>query len=316
MENGDWRSWFERRTYGPPDPDLDELRRAKAASGQSVSVCLPALNEETTISAIVQTVVELRDAEIVDEVFVSDSGSRDNTRILAIAAGAEIVSEGRLDLPRQPNSGKGGALWRGAAHAQGDILLFLDTDVINFGPHFVTRLLAPLLVEDEIVLAKAFYERPMAKGDGSLGPGGARVTEVAMRPLLQILFPEMTGLVQPLGGECAIRRQMMLEIPIVSGYGVEAGLLVDVVQRHGVDALAQVDLGVRVHRNRREALMGQTAFQVIEGLLLRLDHHGLVKLRGELPNDYVRFDSNGDPIVTSSGVSLLPPLIEVMNASR
>jgi glucosyl-3-phosphoglycerate synthase len=309
MDQSDWRSWFERRTFGPPDPGLDELVAAKQEAGVSVSVCIPALDEERTIGDIVRAVDGLKERGFVDEIILSDSGSADATKELAAGAGARVVNgEGP---PGRTGSGKGAAMWRGAAAASGDVLCFLDADVLNFDAHYVTRLVAPLLSDPQLVLVKAFYERPITKNDGSLGPGGARVTEVAMRPLLQVLYPALTGLVQPLAGECALRRSALFQIPLVSGYGVEAGMLVDIVERHGIDSVAQVDLGVRVHRNRREDLLGETAFQVIEGLLMRLDDHGLIKLQAEIPEEYVRFDARGEPHETKGGVSLLPPLAEV-----
>jgi glucosyl-3-phosphoglycerate synthase len=172
----------------------------------------------------------------------------------------------------------------------------------------VTRLIAPLLVDPSLVMVKAFYQRPLTKVDGSLGPGGARVTELAMRPLLQTLVPDLTGVIQPLAGECAIRRETLGKIPLVSGYGVEAGMLVDVVQKHGVNALAQIDLGIRVHRNRQDEVLGETAFQVIEGLLMRLEDHGVVKLPTDLPKSYVRYNEEGAPESLEKGVSLLPPI--------
>jgi glucosyl-3-phosphoglycerate synthase len=309
MDQSDWRSWFERRTFGPPDPGLDELVTAKREAGVSLSVCIPALNEERTIGDIVRMVDFLAEQGFVDEIVLSDSGSTDATPELAEVAGARVITTG--PLPATRGGGKGAAMWRGAGATTGDIVCFLDADVLNFGPHYVTRLVAPLVSDPGLVLTKAFYERPIAKKDGSLGPGGARVTEVAMRPLLQVLYPGLTGMVQPLAGECAITRKALFPIPIVSGYGVEAGMLVDIVERHGIEAVAQVDLGVRVHRNRSEDLLGETAFQVIEGLLMRLDEHGLIKLPSELPQEYVRFDAQGLPRRTKGGVTLLPPLSEV-----
>jgi glucosyl-3-phosphoglycerate synthase len=312
MHDGEWRSWFERRTFGPPDLDPAELLAAKKRAGTSLSVCLPTLDEERSVGDIVRMVDFLREQGLVDEIVVSDSGSNDATTAIASAAGATIVTPESVPEGGTPGGGgKGGAMWRGAAQLTGDIVCFLDADVLNFGPHFITRLIAPLLGDESIVMVKAFYRRPIAKGDGSLGPGGARVTEIALRPLLQVLYEQLTGFVQPLSGECAIRRDALYDIPLVSGYGVEAGMLVDVVQRHGLDAVAQVDLGTRVHRNRAEEELGETAFQVIEGFLMRLDDHGMVKLPVDLPEEYVRFDVSGSPQPGPAGVFLMPPLSEI-----
>jgi glucosyl-3-phosphoglycerate synthase len=312
MDQGEWRSWFERRTFGPPDPDPDELLEAKQKSGMSFSVCLPTLNEEQSIGDVVRMVDFMREQGLVDEIVISDSGSTDATTTIASAAGARIVTEQSVPIADTRPGGKGGAMWRGASKLTGDVICFLDADVLNFGPHFIARLAAPFLADPEIGMVKAFYERPIAKKDGALGPGGGRVTEIAIRPLLQVLYPELTGLIQPLSGECAIKKDVLFDIPLVSGYGVEVGMLIDVVQRYGLDALAQVDLGIRVHRNRAEELLGETAFQVIEGLLMRLDDHGLVKLPKDLPAEYVRFSAAGTPTARSSRVYLLPPLVEFL----
>jgi glucosyl-3-phosphoglycerate synthase len=306
MDQSDWRTWFQRSTFGPPDPDLNELTAAKRRADASISVCLPARNEGATVGDIVRSLGKLKKRGLVDEIIVSDSGSEDDTVAQAAAAGARLVQEGSSRAV--PRAGKGGAMWRGAAAASGDILCFLDSDVLNFGSHYVTRLIAPLIADPSLVMVKAFYERPITKVDGSLGPGGARVTELAMRPLVQILYPTFTGVVQPLAGECAIRRKALREIRLVSGYGVEAGMLVDVVQRFGIESLAQSDLGIRVHRNRRDEVLGETAFQVIEGLLMRLEDYGLIKLPADIPNTYVRFDQRGKPESRDRGVFLLPPL--------
>jgi len=183
---------------------------------------------------------------VVDELVVLDDGSTDHTAAEAQDQGATVIAVDRLlaDLP--PGSGKGDALWKSLYASNGDLICFLDADVANFGAHFVTRLLAPLLETDAIGMVKAFYRRPFRDEQ----TGGGRVTELMARPVLSYLFPALTRFAQPLSGECAARREVLEAVPFVQGWGVEIGLLIDVVREFGQESVTQVDLGVREHRNR------------------------------------------------------------------
>jgi glucosyl-3-phosphoglycerate synthase len=203
---------------------------------------------------------------------VLDSGSTDDTEIRAIAAGARVVSREQAlpEVPVQP--GKGEALWRSLAATSGDIVVFIDSDLINPHPMFVPWLVAPLLTGDGIHLVKSFYRRPLQvddAGGGVAATGGGRVTELVARPLLAALRPELSCILQPLGGEYAASRELLTSLPFAPGYGVEIGLLVDTFDRLGLDAIAQVNLGVRAHRNRPLPELGAMSRQVIATLLSR-----------------------------------------------
>ena len=230
------------RRFHHRDFRAEDLVATKA--GRFVTVCLPARDEEATVGAIVTGVRSslVQAVPLVDEVLVVDDGSGDGTAAEAAAAGARVVRRGPGDGP----PGKGQALRRAVGEATGDVLVFLDADVRNFDAHFVVGLLGPVLTDPGTALVKATYRRPLA---GSDGPGG-RVTELVARPLLARLFPELAGVAQPLAGECAAPRSVLEAVPFAGGYGVEVGLLIDVAARCGAGALAQVDLGERVHRNR------------------------------------------------------------------
>jgi glucosyl-3-phosphoglycerate synthase len=232
-------------------------------------VVLPALNEEETVESVIESIAPLVDG-LVDELIVLDSGSTDDTEIRAVAAGARVVSREQA-LPEVPiRPGKGEALWRSLAATGGDIVVFVDSDLINPHPMFVPWLVGPLLTGDGIHLVKSFYRRPLNVGDvqGSAA-GGGRVTELVARPLLAALRPELGCMLQPLGGEYAATRELLTSVPFAPGYGVEIGLLVDTFNRLGLDTIAQVNLGVRAHRNRPLAELGAMSRQVIATLLSR-----------------------------------------------
>jgi glucosyl-3-phosphoglycerate synthase len=261
--------WPSNRRWNRRNRTVGQLEEAKA--GRTISVVLPALNEEETIASVIDSISPLVDG-LVDELIVLDSGSTDDTEIRAIAAGVRVVSREQA-LPEVPiRPGKGEALWRALAATSGDIVVFVDSDLINPHPMFVPWLVAPLLTCDGIHLVKSFYRRPLNVGDvgGAAGAtGGGRVTELVARPLLAALRPELGRMLQPLGGEYAASRELLTSLPFAPGYGVDIGLLVDTFDRLGLDAIAQVNLGVRAHRNRPLAELGAMSRQVIATLLSR-----------------------------------------------
>jgi glucosyl-3-phosphoglycerate synthase len=261
--------WLPDRRRSRPNWTVGQLQEAKA--GRTVSVVLPALNEEETIESVIDSISPLVDG-LVDELIVLDSGSTDDTEIRAIAAGARVVSREQV-LPEVPvRPGKGEALWRSLAATSGDIVVFVDSDLIDPHPMFVPWLIAPLLTCDGVHLVKSFYRRPLNVGDVGGAPnvtGGGRVTELVARPLLAALRPELGCMLQPLGGEYAASRELLTSLPFAPGYGVEIGLLVDTFDRLGLDAIAQVNLGVRAHRNRPLPELGAMSRQVIATLLSR-----------------------------------------------
>jgi glucosyl-3-phosphoglycerate synthase len=206
---------------------------------------------------------------LVDELVVLDSGSTDDTAIRALTAGARVVSREQAvpELPTQP--GKGEALWRSLAATSGDIVAFVDSDLIDPDPMFVPKLVGPLLTVDGVHLVKGFYRRPLRVSGREDANGGGRVTQLVARPLLAALRPELSGVLQPLGGEYAGTRELLTSVPFAPGYGVEIGLLIDTYDRLGLDAIAQVNLGVRAHRNRPLTELSEMSRQVVATLLSR-----------------------------------------------
>lgn len=260
--------WLTTHSWSRPHWTVAELEAAKA--GRTVSVVLPALNEEETVAGVVETITPLLGG-LVDELIVLDSGSTDDTEIRALAAGARVISR-EVALPEvatQP--GKGEVLWRSLAATTGDIVVFVDADLLDPDPMFVPKLLGPLLTTENVHLVKGFYRRPLKVSGSEDANGGGRVTELVARPLLAALRPELMCLYQPLGGEYAGTRELLTAVPFAPGYGVEIGLLIDTYDRLGLDAVAQVNLGVRSHRNRPLTELASMSRQVIATLLSRCD---------------------------------------------
>ncbi len=271
--------WFERRTFHHSDfADADSLARAKREQGLVVSVCIPALNEEATVGTIVQTIRDrLMDRiPLVDELAVIDSASSDGTVEAAKAAGADVYQDREILPDVEAFAGKGEALWKSLFVLRGDVILWLDADITNFDPRFVCGPLGPILTDPEVGYVKSFYRRPI--GDGA-GRGqntleGGRVTELSARPLISMFWPHLAGLIQPLAGEYAGRRSLLEQVPFATGYGVEIGLLIDIAERFGLDAMAQVDLEERTHRNRPIGELSRMAFAVLHAAMRRVTGGG------------------------------------------
>ena len=249
-----------------PNWTVPQLQAAKG--GRTVSVVLPALNEAATVGAVIETIIPMLGG-LVDELIVLDSGSTDETEARALAAGARVVhrEEALPEVPPQP--GKGEALWRSLAATTGDVIVFIDSDLIDPDPMFVPRLVGPILTGDGIHLVRGFYRRPIELGDGQDANGGGRVTELVARPLLAALRPELGSIIQPLGGEYAGTRELLTSVPFAPGYGVEIGILIDTYDKFGLEGIAQVNLGVRTHRNRPLSELGPMSRQIIATLLTR-----------------------------------------------
>ena len=256
------QQWFDRRTSRAGDWPVDGLLRAKA--GHTVSVVLPARDEAATVGAIVELLRRelVERVPLVDELVVVDSHSTDATGALAAAAGAKVVHVDEVLPELGSYPGKGEALWKSLAATTGDVLAFVDADLTSFTPAYVTGLLGPLLHEPEVQYVKAAYERPLRASDTLLNGAGGRVTELVARPILATHWPQLGGVVQPLSGEYAARRSALEQVRFPTGYGVELALLVDLYDRWGLDGLAQVELGVRTHRNRPDTELGLMSAEV------------------------------------------------------
>ncbi len=283
-----WQDWPAKRLAG-----------RKRELDLTVSVVIPARNEEPTVGEVVSRIARLAAGTgLVDELVVIDSDSTDKTSEAAAGAGATVhrAREVAPDLGAFP--GKGEALWKSLLVTKGDLLVFVDADLTHWGPHFVTGLLGPLLFDERVMLVKGFYERLYAGSDGSVTADGGRVTELVARPLLSLWWPELAGIVQPLAGEWAARRDLMESLPIPVGYGIELAVLLDTAKEHGLEAIAQVDLGSRGHKHQASH---DLAVMAAELLLVAERRRGLPAREPGEPADPARLHQ-----FTRSGGELRP----------
>jgi glycosyltransferase involved in cell wall biosynthesis len=266
--------WFAENTYHADEfSDLKQLMKLKEKQGSTISLALPALNEEKTVGRVITTIKKalMDDVPLLDEIVLIDSDSTDRTREIAGDLGIPIHIHQQLLTELGVRSGKGEALWKSLLVTKGDIIAWIDTDIINIHPRFVYGIVGPLLLDRNIQLVKGFYRRPIRVGGKIQAGGGGRVTELAARPLLNLFYPELSGVVQPLSGEYAGRREGLEKAIFFSGYGVEIGLLIDLFELFGLRAVAQVDLLERIHRNQGLEALSKMSFAIIQAVLRKLE---------------------------------------------
>ncbi|NBC04198.1 MAG: glucosyl-3-phosphoglycerate synthase [Bacteroidetes bacterium] len=266
------QKWIDKNTYHHSEFwDLKKLVEAKEKKNLKISLCLPTLNEEKTIGKeIIIFKSELVERyPLIDEIAVIDSGSDDNTLEVAKNYGADTYLASDILPNLEQKKGKGENLWKAIYQLEGDIIVYVDADISNIHPRFVYGLVAPLIHRDKVHYVKAFYDRPLAFSGNVRASGGGRVTEILVRPLFSLFFPELTGIIQPLSGEYAVRRDVLEEIAFPIGYGVETSHLIDVYHKYGLEAFAQTDLDKRVHENKPTQALGKMAFGILQTFIKR-----------------------------------------------
>ena len=259
----------------------------------TVSVCLPARNEARTIGPILSELMPLRERGVLDQIVVVDRSS-DGTAEIARAIGAEVHAQDELMPELGPVLGKGDAMWRALPVLSGEVICFLDADSEQFGAHFACGVLGPLLCRPEISFVKGFYRRPFRVGETTVPDGGGRVTELTARPLLNLFYPDLAAVRQPLAGEIAARRELLERLPFATGYGVDIGLLIDAYSVAGLDAIAQVDLEVRQNAHQPLRDLGPMAYAVLQAVAVRLEREG--RLRGPLPATFSAIGTDVPPV--------------------
>jgi glucosyl-3-phosphoglycerate synthase len=265
--------WFEERSFHWRDfAGLAEPGPAGARPPATVSLVLPARNVAETIGPILDQITRLNARRgLVDQVIVVDADSADGTAAIARERGAEVYSENELMPEYGVTRGKGDAMWRSLSVARGDIVMFADADTKHFGEHFVYGTLGPLLAMPGLRFTKAAYRRPFTDTPVPVADGGGRVTELMAKPLFNFFCPELTGFVQPLAGEFAAYRELLCKIPFLTGYGVELGILVDVLREIGLSEMAQVDLGIRHNRHQPLWDLARMSYTVLRAMMRRMD---------------------------------------------
>jgi glucosyl-3-phosphoglycerate synthase len=310
--------WLERRSYDHSQfADLDSLVRRKRDLALCVTAVLPAREVAPTLGPIIEAIHSLNErARLVDQLLVVDAGSSDGSAALARSLGAEVHDQDELLPQFGPAIGKGDAMWRALAVARGDIVLYLDADTADFSEVFVYGMLGPLLSVPGLRFVKASYSRPWTDGDRVRPDGGARVTELTAKPLLNLFYPALSGFAQPLAGEVAATRELLERLPFFTGYAVETGMLIDVLETAGLDAMAQVDLASRTNPHQPLFALGKMSYAVALALETRLRRDGRLVEGAAFERDrYVRAIRSADGLrldQTPVEVAERPPMAELL----
>ena len=277
--------WFAESNFHHSEfADLSRLVALKEKQGLTISAVLPTLNESATIGPIVRAArTELMEkVPLIDELLVIDSDSEDDTREIAADEGARVVIHSHVLQRYGSFRGKGEALWKSLYETSGDLVVWSDTDIVDWHPRFIYGTLGPMLVEPRIGYVKAYYQRPIVEAGQLKEGGGGRVTELVARPLINLFFPELSGYIQPLSGEYAGRREHLEQIPFFTGYAVEIGHLIDLAERLDLSGLGQVDLDIRIHRNQELEGLSRMSFVILQAVMKRLEERRRARLFAEI----------------------------------
>ncbi|HVJ46305.1 MAG TPA: glucosyl-3-phosphoglycerate synthase [Luteolibacter sp.] len=284
----------------------DAASLALLKNGSRISVCIPTLNEAATIAEIVATIRRnlMVGVGLVDELLIIDSGSTDGTRELAASAGAVVHLSCEIVPSSGTHLGKGENLWKALHVATGDIICYIDGDISNFHPRFVTGLIGPLLTDPSFDYVKAHYERPLGQGCDLRRNAGGRVSEILIRPLLSLFYPELTAVFQPLSGEYAARRELLESLSFPTGYGIEIAHLIDIAAAGKLSRIAQTDLDQRIHRNRTDEELGKMSFGILKTIISRLQRDGRISPEISIPDLYRTWNhEGGSPVEITTLVS-------------
>lgn len=315
--SADNQKWLDKNTFHHGEFwDILDLVKEKEKKNLTISLCIPTLNEEKTIGKEVLILrSELMERyPLIDEFAVIDSGSKDKTLEVAQSYGADTYLASNILTEVGDKRGKGENLWKAIHQLKGDIICYVDADISNIHPRFVYGLVAPLIKQAEVQYVKAFYDRPLNYSSGLRSSGGGRVTEILIRPLFSLFYPELTNIIQPLSGEYAARREVLEMIPFPIGYGVETSHLLDLYEKFGLDAFAQTDLDRRVHRNQTTNALGKMSFGILQTFINRLQSQGMIDRVPDMEKFYRRFeveDGAYNQLVQEVVEEERPPMIEI-----
>lgn len=300
--------WLRERSYHHSDFPPARMVAEREAT---ISVCLPAREEARTIGPIVEVLMELRGRGAIDQVVVVDADSSDGTGEIAARLGAEVYQQRALMASYGDVRGKGDALWRALTVLTGDVVVYLDADSEQFGPHFPLGIAGPIACGHGVDFVKGFYRRPFKMGDTASPHGGGRVTELTARPLLNLFYPQLAGFRQPLAGEIAGRRELFERLPFATGYAVEIGMLIDAWTQVGIWGMAQVDLDVRQNRHQPLSELAPMAYTVLRAVAERLEREG--RLDGLAAGDFLAPTPEG-PEARTLEIVVRPPMASLRAA--
>lgn len=311
-------NWLDTNTFHHSEfSSIDRLVKAKKKKEVVISLCLPTLNEEKTIAKeIVIMKSELMDRHpLLDEIIVIDSGSSDKTREVATHYGAQVHLSSDILPDLESFKGKGENLWKALYVSKGDIIVYLDTDIKNIHHRFAYGLLGPLLLDEKIRFSKAFYDRPLSDETKGIRPtGGGRVTELVIRPLFSLFFPDLTQIIQPLSGEYAGYRDLFEALAFPIGYSIETSMIIDIYKNWGLEVMAQVDLDRRVHRNQTTRSLGKMAFALMQRFLTRISDYNMIQLKDELNDRMIQFENRAQEYqqdISKFDMQERPPIITI-----
>ena len=320
--------WFKHRSYNYRQfSDLGELGRRKRELGLTVSAVLPCRNVADTVGGIIDEIHAVNErSSLVDQILAVDADSEDGTVEVAVSKGAEVYSENELLSHYGGAHGKGDAMWRSLSVARGDLIMYVDADTKDFKSQLVYGILGPILTIPEVRFVKAAYRRPFKSYETVELDGGGRVTELTAKPLFNLFYPELAGFVQPLAGEFVAYKELFCSIPFLTGYAVETGIMIDVLKRVGLDAMAQVDLGTRQNRHQPLRDLSRMSYSVVRAVARRLRQEGrLVQARDpNLPEQLFQFSDYLHAVATPEGLKLQeyveelverPPIADVLKVS-
>ena len=311
----DLERWYNNNTYNYKVFPVDRLVKFKKKKNLTISLGFPTLNETQTIGGILDIVRKsIYEPGLVDEVVVIDSNSMDRTVSIVRSAGFKVLQHREILNEYGSFKGKGDALWKSLAVLKGDIIIWCDSDIMNFKPRFIYGILGPLLIDDRISYVKGFYRRPLKIERSYFKSEGGRVTELLVRPLLNLFYPALSKVFQPLSGEYAGRRKILESIPFSTGYGVEVGLLIEIYEKFGLEAIAQVNLQRRVHRNQPISALSKMSFVILQTIIEKLKKYKKIKLNSEINKIYNQIEYiNKEYIITPLELEEMerPPMIEI-----
>jgi glucosyl-3-phosphoglycerate synthase len=311
-------NWLKENTFHYSEfGDLSRLVDEKQTKNLKISLCLPTLNEAKTIAKeiIIMKSELMSRFPLVDELVVIDSGSTDNTVAIARSFGADVYDANAILPDLEQFKGKGENLWKALYITTGDIIVYIDADIKNIHHRFAFGLIGPLLRFDNIKYVKAFYDRPISIGKNRIGPtGGGRVTELVIRPLFSLFFPELTQILQPLSGEYAGFREVFEKIPFPIGYGIETSMILDIYDKWGLEVIAQVDLDRRIHRNQDTKALGRMSFAILKTFINRQKNLGLGEFKSNLFDEIIQYnlvENEYQPEILKIAGLERPPMIEI-----